>query len=685
MKIDGGSHSTSKHRRNHRLSINPSRNRSLDCLPADTLAKSASKSSKTSIQSKAERKTQSTRNGVFAAFRKQVILNGSVTPPPELSYGLVSPTEDNASNIFHVSLSMDNGSSKSDNQEYDSDASHDDFGDSCEQGGFEVTLQTIEQSPLLIQTTSDSLSNSNGSDSQQNLRSENAAPPLSSTGKGRNWKQPKKPSKKEKKLNGKKKTKKAVDKKNPVISPRKSCSIGRPLSPRMSPRLSVDPQGVYQTTFALRNFPALATFGPEEGLLQREDTLDRDEYPSHRVPLGTAASPLPKALKSINERNTKKKEFLMLESHLPETEIQAIQSELQKFDAEIEALDRDHMMLEDQLFNGQHFSLEHENSALNQDVSQAWSADSLLDISEYANGNGTGLVLPQSSILQLELSKDQRRYLQSKRGLYLTLQIENDVAHGAISQACGFCADKRSPEPYNMLTSITPSRCSDGGAGELVKHVAILAPSENDQRGGSGGFFLCRDDGSSLYKGSLPSRLQRRLKREGKNKMDDIAYLATGPGGSYYAELETGECWWGITGYPEDDDFHRVMNDFDIHRVTFGAVMSGVGDDGEPFSLPSWVVIGRDGQVAWKNVPMQLHQRLLQGQQHAAAPAPAEVSLGTVGSYFIRFLDGSGDYCLPAIVADTCESIEKGGGTITNIAMHGDSRDFIIRHTEVSI
>jgi hypothetical protein len=82
---------------------------------------------------------------------------------------------------------------------------------------------------------------------------------------------------------------------------------------------------------------------------------------------------------------------------------------------------------------------------------------------------------------------------------------------------------------------------------------------------------------------------------------------------------------------------------------------------------------------------MQLHQRLLQGQQHAAAPAPAEVSLGTVGSYFIRFLDGSGDYCLPAIVADTCESIEKGGGTITNIAMHGDSRDFIIRHTEVSI
>jgi hypothetical protein len=253
--------------------------------------------------------------------------------------------------------------------------------------------------------------------------------------------------------------------------------------------------------------------------------------------------------------------------------------------------------------------------------------------------------------------------------LCLTVQFENDTAHGAISQACGFRVDKRSPEPYNVLTSITPSRCSDGGAGELVKHVAILAPSENDQRGG-GGFFLCRDDGSSFYKGSLPSRLQHRLKREGKNKLDDIAYLATGPGDSYYAELETGECWWGITGYPEDDDFQRVMNDFDVHRVTFGAVTSGVDDDGKPFSLPSWVVIGRHGQVAWKNVPMQLHQRLLQGQQHPSMPAPAEVSLGTTGSYFIRFLD------------DTCESIEKGGGTVTNIAMHGDSRDFIIRHTE---
>jgi hypothetical protein len=66
--------------------------------------------------------------------------------------------------------------------------------------------------------------------------------------------------------------------------------------------------------------------------------------------------------------------------------------------------------------------------------------------------------------------------------------------------------------------------------------------------------------------------------------------------------------------------------------------------------------------------------------------APAEVSLGPGGSYFIRFLDGTVDYCLPAEIAEVCEDIERRGGEITNITLHPEiSHDFVIRHTALSI
>ena len=64
--------------------------------------------------------------------------------------------------------------------------------------------------------------------------------------------------------------------------------------------------------------------------------------------------------------------------------------------------------------------------------------------------------------------------------------------------------------------------------------------------------------------------------------------------------------------------------------------------------------------------------------------APCEVSLGRGGSYFIRFLDGTVDYCLPAVAADICEEIERRGGVLTNIVLHGDSYDYIVRHTKLT-
>ena len=96
-----------------------------------------------------------------------------------------------------------------------------------------------------------------------------------------------------------------------------------------------------------------------------------------------------------------------------------------------------------------------------------------------------------------------------------------------------------------------------------------------------------------------------------------------------------------------------------MHRVAFGA-------------KSSWVVIGKDGSVKWKNVPQGLHDVLIAHElglpgtltpitkSDSTSPAeyssPCEVSLGIGGTYFLRFLDGRVDYSLPNFVADimTC-------------------------------
>jgi hypothetical protein len=61
--------------------------------------------------------------------------------------------------------------------------------------------------------------------------------------------------------------------------------------------------------------------------------------------------------------------------------------------------------------------------------------------------------------------------------------------------------------------------------------------------------------------------------------------------------------------------------------------------------------------------------------------APVEVALGSGNSYFIRFLDGSFDYCLPASAAEECRKLEEKGATITSVSLHPElSQDFVIRH-----
>ncbi|OEU20662.1 hypothetical protein FRACYDRAFT_267721 [Fragilariopsis cylindrus CCMP1102] len=141
------------------------------------------------------------------------------------------------------------------------------------------------------------------------------------------------------------------------------------------------------------------------------------------------------------------------------------------------------------------------------------------------------------------------------------------------------------------------------------------------------------------------------------------------------------------------------MHSWNVYRVAFGPIESVKHDNHElqiPTAQPSekkhndkaistnsWIILSHDGRAAWKNLPSRLSNKL--EERLANRAAPVEVSLGPGDSYFVRFLDGSIDYCLPAKVARVCERIEQRGGTITNISLHPDiSHDFVIRHTELT-
>ena len=60
--------------------------------------------------------------------------------------------------------------------------------------------------------------------------------------------------------------------------------------------------------------------------------------------------------------------------------------------------------------------------------------------------------------------------------------------------------------------------------------------------------------------------------------------------------------------------------------------------------------------------------------------AVEEVALGSGDSYFVRFLDGTVDYCLPAHMGVVCQKLEQEGSAVTSISLHPNlPYDFVIR------
>ena len=185
--------------------------------------------------------------------------------------------------------------------------------------------------------------------------------------------------------------------------------------------------------------------------------------------------------------------------------------------------------------------------------------------------------------------------------------------------------------------------------------------------------------------------------KEASLDMKDLLYVAIGPhAGYYFVQFRSGDSWW--SGANRDNEFDSICRRWDVHRVAFGA--STVFDMGVSSKVAvSWVVIGRDGKVAWKNIPGRLQSTL----ENTKSP-PSEISLGTNGSFFCKFIDGKNiasmaflwcvlplvlpwnttgtmEWQLPSKTAEVCERLEREGSKIMSVMLSPEvTQDFIIRH-----
>jgi len=227
----------------------------------------------------------------------------------------------------------------------------------------------------------------------------------------------------------------------------------------------------------------------------------------------------------------------------------------------------------------------------------------------------------RSNKLDTKFQKQIRNY----RGTNLALLISDKTCKTSlIGRTCSLnnINTESLSNSGTMLQREGSATLIDGG-GALLNHVAITGYDKSSSTGKgakdifnnkskakneSGGttYFLKFDNGKTHHRGNLPSNLLARLYRERKD-YTSIKYLSTGCTYSignghrcYYCEFDTGECWWGTN---KDDMLDDAFMSVDVHRVAFGGSSSNKESS-------SWVVIGKDGSVKWKNVPQGLGETI---------------------------------------------------------------------------
>jgi len=400
--------------------------------------------------------------------------------------------------------------------------------------------------------------------------------------------------------------------------------------------------------------------------------------PRHRIPLG-GTRPV-----QLSYRET----LQLLQNANPGDEMTCVKVELHRTKVEMDVLEQDKDALKRRWRSlQQQQQQQQQSSSNNQHTINPLQKQQQEQQQQQLSASSVDWDIHRLLHSQRKMGLQERLDLEQIRGRCITVHLSNPRAEDAfLNKCCGakqhLTPDSNTEGPLSSLTmyTMTPQNCRAGGAGATIRHLALLP------RGSS--FFVSRDNGKSYSWGQLPPRILQRMKTQGLDPVTHcggLKYLSTGPNGSYFAEFRSGECWWGCAG--EGKEFYEILQQWDVYRVVFGASMmhttttSGGGHDNNIITN-SWIILAKDGRAAWKNVPSRLHQIL--ESRLANAAAPAEVSLGSGESYYVRFLDGTVDYCLPAEIAAVCERIQSHGGTITDIAMNPEvSHEFMIRHTEV--
>ena len=387
----------------------------------------------------------------------------------------------------------------------------------------------------------------------------------------------------------------------------------------------------------------------------------------HRVPLGGRPRKQDVSYQDVLQ---------MLQNADPVDELSSVRAELKKTSTEIDALEEDKTNLKQRwkALNQQQKPTAGANTGGEQQLNMQLPAT----ISSGLDG-GVDWDIHRLLNSQRKIGLQERLELERMRGRCITVCLQNPRAEDSFLNKC--CGAKQPLPPKSAIhggvaaTTMDPTNCRSGGAGASIRHLALLP------RGSS--FFVSRDNGKSYSWGQLPPRILQRMKKQGLDPVThcgDLVYLSTGPNGYYYAEFRSGECWWGCAG--EDKEFYEILQQWEVYRVVFGSTVTHTAANGKDFVTNSWIILARDGRAAWKNLPLRLHHTL--ERRLANSAAPAEVALGSGDSYYVRFLDGTADYCLPAEVASACERIQSKGGSITDMAMNPEvSHEFMVRHTEL--
>jgi hypothetical protein len=323
-------------------------------------------------------------------------------------------------------------------------------------------------------------------------------------------------------------------------------------------------------------------------------------------------------------------EIFLLQSHTTRDEMTSVAEEVSRLDKDIRDLEN--------------FRLDIEHEYFQQPIA---SVDlPLWDVNFLLHGQ--------------KLSIDVANELQRRRGRCWTVQLRSmklrDTLCSKLNSQDLF--PSKHTNKYKFRATVT--------AITQVSHMCLLP-----LHGNTSAFFVHTDTSESF--GHVPAAILSRMKKSAL-QIDMLTYMAMGPNESYYVAFSSGHVFWASS----DSDFHAIVRDWPVYRVAFG----------ESKKLPnqkmssSWIVVARDGRVAFKNLPQRLTNIL--NSRLVDMPMPSEVALGSDGSYFIRFLDGVIEYCLPSDISNVCEFVLRRGGKITNVLLHPKlSKEFIVRHTEM--